>query len=205
MALNIRSVVYTDLPGQAKKVRDTSKEMDAELKSIYKEVTDLRKDWFGDRYNGVVEAFNKMIPDFNDIIDLLERELPSTLETVANNYSNVDRGQNITTVDNTKPVRINDIPASMEAGVRYIPANVEQAEAKIFKSFARVIQLMKSLQDQINKLSWESDASDKFRAEFTRLQNKISNSIEEVEEKFKENSNKTASDMAMAEKKSTTV
>jgi DNA repair ATPase RecN len=114
-----------------------------------------------------------MVPDLNEVVKLMYMEVPSTLETIANNYSRVDRGQDITQVDNSLPKLLQDIPLSTEIGMRFQTAEVEQVKQKCVSGYSDVLEYLNELQTQITNLSWESDASDKFRDEFMRLKSKI--------------------------------
>ena len=165
----IRRVVYTELPGQAKQIREKAGQLQSQLQSAYQSVREMRTNWYGQRYNDLVAAFNSMITDFNQIVDLMYREVPFTLETIANNYSRVDRGLNIISPDNTPAQKLAEIPVSTEEGMRFNTAEVESVKAKCNSCFSDVLNFLNDLQTLINNLSWESDASDKFREEFQKL------------------------------------
>ena len=195
----IRSVVYTELPDQAKQIRGKAGELNTKLHTIYQSVDTMRAEWYGKRYNDLVSTFNGMVPSLNQIVDLMFREVPSTLETIANNYSNVDRGSNITTVDNTPANRLQDIPNSTEVGMRFQTNPVTETKAKCNSLFAEVVTNLNELQTLVTNLSWDSDASVQFRDRFQSLKNSIIASIEDVKAKFEQTMQQALADMQATE------
>lgn len=181
---NVKKVVYEDLPNQAQEVRKTAQEMNNEFQSIYKSVDNLRENWYGQRYNDLLTSLNNASADFNSIIDLMQRELPYTLETIANNYSRVDRGQNIVRPDNTKPQKIASIPYSDEFGIKFQTTEIEQTKSKCISSFAFIEGALNNMQGMIDNMSWESSSSDKFKSEYQELKTKITDTINGIKSQF---------------------
>ena len=199
----IRRVVYTDLPGQAGQVRGKGDELNKQLHVIFDSVNNMRKDWFGQRYNDLVMAFNGLVRDFNAIVELMYTTLPSTLETIANNYSRADRGMDITKVDNSLANKLVDIPLSTEVGMRFNTAEVEVVKQKCNSCFAEVLEFLNQSQTLITNLSWESEAGDKFREEFQKLKNRITTSIEQIKDQFDKSVVQTLADMQGTENANT--
>ncbi len=195
----IRSVVYTDLPGQARQIREKASQLNTSLHVIYQSINEMRVNWYGKRYNDLVLAFNGMIQDFNAVVDLMFREVPSTLETVANNYSMVDRGAAMTQVDNTPAQKLLDIMLSTEPGMKFQTTEVEAVKQKCNNCFADVLAFLDELQTMVIKLSWESDASDKFRERFLSLRTRITTSIEQIKGQFNNSVQQTLADMQSTE------
>ena len=64
---NITSVDYEAMPSQANQMRNYGQELNTELTNAYNSISEMHNSWYGKRYNSLVEQFNKMAPDINEL------------------------------------------------------------------------------------------------------------------------------------------
>ena len=199
----IQTVDYERMPQQANEMREEAKILNKEMTVAYKGIDDMRKCWYGKRYNELVEAFNQMQPSINKMLELVVTAIPTTLETIANNYSQVDRGQNIVAINDETPNKIENIAESNEVGMRFLTAEVNEVKQKVSTNFTNAKELMDSIENIYSKVVWESEASESFKATFTSLKNEIVTSFENTNAQFKKLMEQAEQDIAKAEKANT--
>ena len=78
MSPRIQTVDYERMPQQANEMREEAKVLNKEMTLAYKSIDDMRKCWYGKRYNELVEVFNKMQPSLNKML-----ETPNKIEDIA--------------------------------------------------------------------------------------------------------------------------
>lgn len=127
----IQSVDYLDLPKKAKDMRAKGQKLNTEMTNAYKSIENMHKDWYGKRYNSLVTEFNKLTPQINEMLKLVVTDIPYAIETVANNYSQADRGQNATAAQQTACKKISNIATKNDTGMRFITSSVEGTKNSI--------------------------------------------------------------------------
>ena len=168
MAIHV--VDYELMPKQANEMRGYAKELNREMTKAFETVREMHEAWYGRRYNELVKAFNKMIPSLNDMLKLVVTEIPCALEKIANNYSRVDRGQNVTAVNNEEPNRLLELPITEDVGLHYLNAEVAASKMKILANFDNAKDKMNQIELVCSKVVWESsEASEAFKTTFTKL------------------------------------
>ena len=88
---------YNEIPIESRSAREYAKEINSNLIEVYKEVAEMHTCWYGKRYNELVLKFNSLVPQLNQFLDLIVGEVPCMYEKIANNFSDVDIKQNVTT------------------------------------------------------------------------------------------------------------
>ena len=159
----------------------------------------MHNSWYGKRYNELVNSFNKMVPQINEMLQLVVTDIPVTLEKVANNYSQADRGSNATTVDNTQPKKITNITIQNDVGMKFITANVAQVQTKVSNKFKNAKDQMNKISAEYNKVKWTSEASEAFKNKFNKLKTDITKSFDEIEQQFTKLMNQTKEDIQKTE------
>ncbi len=202
MAL-IQNVDYFAIPARANEMREQGKELNDEITKVYATVAEMHEHWYGERYNELVKAFNRMIPSLNDLLKLVVTDFPITLETVANNYSQVDRGVPATIVKNDLPKNITELPIIEDVGMRFITASVEEERQRVQNNFVRAKELMNEIEVTFKLIQWESQAADVFKAKFTKLKNEIVLSLDETNAQFGKLMEQTQQDIQSAENANT--
>lgn len=196
----IETVDYERMPGQANEMRGEAKILNKELSAAYESINNMRNLWYGKRYNDLVQAFNNIIPSINEMLTLVVRDVPSALETIANNYSQVDCGQKVVAVNSEEPNRVQEIEVSSEVGMRFLTAEVSEVKQKVSTNFMNAKDLMDRIETIYSKVVWESASAEEFKTKFTKLKNSIVASFENINKEFKELMEQTEKDIELAEK-----
>lgn len=199
----IQTVDYEKMPSEAKQMRQEGNSLNNEMTNAYNNIKEMHSSWYGKRYNELVKLFNNMVPQLNELLELVVRQIPSTLEQVANNYSQADRGQNATTVDNTSAKKIENLPIINDVGMRFITTTVEGVQKQVESNFKNALEQMNKIESIFNRITWESEAADKFKSTFKKLKANITQSFSEIQSQFTKLMNQTTQDIESAEKANT--
>ena len=195
----IMNVDYEAMPNQAKQMRQYAIELNNEFKTAYSYIGDMHNSWYGVRYNELVRDFNNLAPQVNKLLNLVVTEIPFALETIANNYSQADRGQNATTAEETTPNRIEDLPIINDVGMRFITEDVANTQRAVTEKFESVKELMNKIEAEYGKVQWQSEASEAFAAKFKKLKNQIVSAFEDIKSQFTQLMNQAQEDVQSAE------
>ena len=116
----IDHVDYEAMPRQAKQMREYAIELNGEIRTAYSNVGEMHNSWYGIRYNELVKDFNELVPQVNDLLKLVVTDIPFAVETIANNYAQADKGQNVTSAEETAANKIEDLPITNDVGMRFM-------------------------------------------------------------------------------------
>lgn len=199
----IQSVDYEAIPAQAREMRDYGKQLNSEMTKAYSSVTDMHNSWYGIRYNELVGDFNNLIPRINQMLELVVTRVPSTLETVANNYSQADKGANVTAISDEAPNKISNLPIINDVGMKFISANVHNSQQEISTNFNNAKDLMNKIEGVYGRIKWQSEAAEAFRSTFTKLKGEIIAEFENINNQFTRLMEQTQQDIEKAEKANT--
>lgn len=199
----IQTVDYEKMPSQAKQMRAEGKVLNTEMTKAYKSIADMHSSWYGKRYNELVKAFNSLVPQLNEMLELVVRDIPSTLETIANNYSQADRGQNATSVDNTGANKIQNLTITNDVGLKFITSTVASVQKQVSSNFKNAKDKMNKIESMYSKITWKSEASEAFASKFKKLKTNIITSFTNIESQFSKLMEQTKSDVEKAEKANT--
>lgn len=200
MATNIEEVDYNGFPRIAKDMREIAIKLNKQVNMAYSTVGVMQKSWYGPRYDDLVKIFNKMIPNFENILKLTVTDFPYTLELVANNYSIVDIGRKVTTAEKTAIQKIEKIALSGKTTFRFLEENVITHQNNIYKDFDKILGFINDIEASYKKLNWVSASAKEFEMKFTRLKNDITNNVEDTKKQFKDLMDQAIADVARAEK-----
>jgi len=195
----IDEVDYQGFPRVAKGMRDDAVKMNKEITELYNTLKEMKKDWYGPRYDDLVKGFNKMIPDFDNMLKLTVTKVPFTLETIANNYAKVDMGKAVTTAIEKATKKIANVALSAKKTLRFEDNDVDAKRKKMEKNLDKVNDLMNSIEAKYNKINWKSDASDEFKKTFKSLKTNIVKNTTAIKKDFKKLMDQSAEDMRKAE------
>ena len=195
----IDEVDYQGFPRVAKGMRDDAVKMNKEITELYNTLKEMKKDWYGPRYDELVKGFNKMIPDFDNMLKLTVTKVPFTLETIANNYAKVDMGKAVTTAIEKATKKIANVALSAKKTLRFEDNDVDAKRKKMEKNLDKVNDLMNSIEAKYNKINWKSDASDEFKKTFKSLKTNIVKNTTAIKKDFKKLMDQSAEDMRKAE------
>lgn len=199
----IQNVDYEKIPGQASQMRSEGQVLNTELKKAYESINLMRNFWWGKRYDSLVKEFNKIIPDINELLTLVISEFPYALEIIANNYSQADKGANVTSPQNVAPDKIDEILLSLGVGLRFLSEPVETTQTQVEKNFDNAKEKMNEIESIYNQIQWESEASQAFKAKFTKLKGQIISSFENLKSQFAKLMTQAQQDIQAAETSNT--
>lgn len=199
----IQNVDYMAMPGPAKQMRALGKQLNTQMTTAYKSIENMHSSWYGKRYNELVKSFNNITTQINEMLTLVVTDIPYTLETVANNYSQADRGQNATSASKESIQRINNINLSNDVGMKFITTNVAEVQKSVLNNFKNAKEQMNQIGAEYNKIKWESEASQAFKSKFQSLKTSITKSFDDIMRDFSKLMNQTLDDIQKAEKANT--
>ena len=200
---NIVSVDYEAFPGQAKQMRETGKQLNNEVIKAYTSIENMHGSWYGKRYNELVKQFNNMIPQINEILDLVVGQIPFALETVANNYAQADRGSNVTSAVNEEPNKVVALNIPSDVGMKFLTGEVSNVQRSVSENFKNAKEQMNNIASQYAKINWQSEASEAFKEKFNKLKANIIASFESIDTQFVQLMNQTQEDIESTENANT--
>lgn len=199
----IMNINYESMPGLAKQMREQGKDLNAEMVTAYQSIADMHKSWYGQRYNSLVKEFNKLAPELNELLELVVGEIPFVLETIANNYAQADRGSNVTSAGKEAPKKISTLTESNEVGMKFITAEVGTIQANVSNNFRRAKEKMDTIESEYEKIQWESEAAEAFRAKFKRIKANVIKAFEDIDSQFTKLMEQTKQDIQNTESANT--
>ena len=199
----IDHVDYEAMPRQAKAMREYALELNNELRTAYSNVGEMHNSWYGVRYNELVKDFNELIPQVNDLLKLVVTEIPFAVETIANNYAQADKGQNVTSAEETSANNIENLPITNDVGMRFMTAEVANTQRSVSEKFDASKELMNKIEAEYNRVEWQSEASESFKARFNKLKNDILMAFDNINNEFSKLMTQTQQDIEATEKANT--
>lgn len=199
----IDHVDYEAMPRQAKAMREYALELNNELRTAYSNVGEMHNSWYGVRYNELVKDFNELIPQVNDLLKLVVTEIPFAVETIANNYAQADKGQNVTSAEETSANNIENLPITNDVGMRFMTAEVANTQRSVSEKFDASKELMNKIETEYNRVEWQSEASESFKARFNKLKNDILMAFDNINNEFSKLMTQTQQDIETTEKANT--
>lgn len=199
----IMKVDYEAIPGQAQQMRSQGEELNTELTTAYQSIADMHNAWYGKRYNELVKSFNNIIPQINDLLQLVVGDIPFALETVANNYSQADTGSNVTSANNTAPKKISNLTVSNDVGMKFLTSEVSSTQTKVSKNFENAVEKMNAIESTYSQVQWQSEASEAFLAKFQKLKTEIVKAFIDIKTQFTQLMNQAQEDVQSAESANT--
>ena len=201
---NIGNVNYEEIPAKTDQMRESGRGLCNEMHAMYNTIREMHADWYGVRYNTLVEGFNKMRPSINSMLELVFTDLPASLDMIANNYSKVDRQMPIRAVNEEKPKVIEDLPIIDDTGkFRFITNRVAERRQTVEANIKKGIELIDEFENVYRTIQWESEAATAYTAKFTRLKEELITSFNELKKQFAELMLQAEQDIEQAEKANT--
>lgn len=184
---NIGNVDYMSIPAKTDQMRGVGRELNEKMQNMYDKIKELHEFWYGERYNRLVEGFNKIRPSVNNIVELIFTQLPASLDTIANNYSKLDRSMNIRTVSDEKPRIIEELPKMDDTGkFRFISNSVAEVKQEVEAKISKGIELIDEFENIYRTIDWESDAATAYQSLFAKLKEEVVTSLNNLKKDFTE-------------------
>ena len=159
--------------------------------------------WYGIRYNELVKDFNGLVEQINELLDLVVTKVPFTIETIANNYSKADKDQNVVSAEETAVNKIEELEITNDVGMRFMTEDVENTQRTISEKFEQSKELMNKIQAEYDRVDWESEASEAFKAKIKELKDSITMAFDNINDQFIKLMTKTQQDIENTEKANT--
>ena len=199
----IDHVDYEAMPRQAKAMREYALELNNELRTAYSNVGEMHNSWYGVRYNELVKDFNELIPQVNDLLKLVVTEIPFAVETIANNYAQADKGQNVTSAEETSANNIENLPITNDVGMRFMTAEVANTQRRESEKLDASKELINKIEAEYKRVECQSEASESFKARFKKLKNDILMAFDNINNEFSKLMTQTQQDIETTEKANT--
>lgn len=196
-------VDYDEIPIESKSIRGYAKEINSNLIEVYKEVADMHAHWYGKRYNELVEKFNNLVPQLNQFLELIVGEVPCMYEKIANNFSEVDINQNVTTSQEEPVIKLTENPIINDVGMRYIEEEVTVAEKSIVSILHDTIDTMEIINRTVSQMELVCDGAEEFNSQFSKLTDTFKQVLNNIETQFNMLMEQDRNLMKEAEKDST--
>ena len=196
-------VDYGEIPIESKSIRGYAKEINSNLIEVYKEVADMHAHWYGKRYNELVEKFNNLVPQLNQFLELIVGEVPCMYEKIANNFSEVDINQNVTTSQEEPVIKLTENPIINDVGMRYIEEEVTVAEKSIVSILHDTIDTMEIINRTVSQMELVCDGAEEFNSQFSKLTDTFKQVLNNIETQFNMLMEQDRNLMKEAEKDST--
>lgn len=200
----IGNVNYEEIPEKTDRMRESGRGLCNEMQAMYNTIREMHADWYGVRYNTLVEGFNKMRPSINSMLELVFTEIPVSLDIIANNYSRADRQVPVRAVNEEKPKVIEDLPIIDDTGkFRFITSRVKDKKESVETNIRKAIDLIDEFESIYKTIQWESEAATAYTSKFTRLKEEIITSFNDLKKQFAELMLQAEEDIEQAEKANT--
>ena len=200
---NIVNVNYEAMPALARQVRKYAQDLNTELVNAYTSIADMHNSWYGKRYNSLVKEFNNIIPEVNELLELVVGDIPYVLETIANNYAQADKRVNVTSAMKTAPKKVTSLAMPNDVGMKFQTNQVSATKSKVSTNFKNSKEKMNSIEATCNKLEWKSEAADAFKTKFAKLKKNIVAAFENIDTQFSKLMAQTMEDIQSTESANT--
>lgn len=199
---NVIESDYQGIQRTAENIRSMGEELNREIAKAYQSVAEMHNSWYGKRYNTLVQDFNNLIPQINQMLELVVVQIPNTLDQIAQNYSRMDTEPLSAKTRNTLQ-KISNLTISNDVGMRFLTGEVSEGQTKVSNNFKNSTTKMNEIESQCSSMKWKSEAADAFTNQFKKIKNEISSEFENINSQFVKLMNQALEDMEATEKANT--
>ena len=178
------NIDYENIPGQANNIKNISKQLGDKLLDIYKNISAMHEFWYGKRYNDLVQNINKLIPQMNSFLEVTVSEVPHIIETIANNFSEVDTNGRVTAAQKEGFQKIEQLSIKEDVGMRFVSEEIANIEQTIISEFHEAISLVDMLSREAEGIGIDYDVGNNFKSQFKSFSNSFKQYIETAESQF---------------------
>ena len=194
---------YESFNTYAEKIANRGELAYTRVKEAYEALADLNKadGWKGVRYDSVVESFNSMVTEFNNIFSDVQEKIPKSLQTIASQFAAFDTSS-ITKTD-TDSDTISSITKSGTTALTWNETNVTAAQTKINTKFnsAKVdIDAIETIVVGMSK-DWSGESYDNLLGKIQSYKTKVDTSLDNLMTDFKTYMDQAKEDFNSAETK----
>ena len=178
------SVSPSSLVTTAKKIRKNGQEVNQLFIEIFQLVDNMHQDWQGESYQKVRRDFNTLVVSINKIDKFIVEEIPTTLEKVANRFSNADEKGDITKVGTDTAINVTMLLASKDSGLRFIPNKVDDTKNLLVEKFEQAKEEITKIIKLMMEIGWSDNSQVVFTKVFEIVTLNTTNSFNEVIQKL---------------------
>lgn len=178
------SVSPSSLVTTAKKIRKNGQEVNQLFIEIFQLVDNMHQDWQGESYQKVRRDFNTLVVSINKIDKFIVEEIPTTLEKVANRFSNADEKGDITKVGTDTAINVTMLLASKDSGLRFIPNKVDDTKNLLVEKFEQAKEEITKIIKLMMDIGWSDNSQVVFTKVFEIVTLNTTNSFNEVIQKL---------------------
>ncbi len=175
---------YEGIPQQSSSMRNIANQINEKLVNAYNDVMKMHEYWYGKRYNELVTKFNNLVPKLNQFLEVIVSEVPYILDSIANNFSSVDIGQNVSAAQRASAQNVQEIPITADVGMRYLQGEVANMESQIISSLHEAKELMQTMERTAGQMILECDGAGDFKSQFNKLTSSFGQTIDNIESQF---------------------
>lgn len=124
-------------------------------------------------------------------------------EKIANNFSEVDINQNVTTSQEEPVIKLTENPIINDVGMRYIEEEVTVAEKSIVSILHDTIDTMEIINRTVSQMELVCDGAEEFNSQFSKLTDTFKQVLNNIETQFNMLMEQDRNLMKEAEKDST--
>ena len=124
-------------------------------------------------------------------------------EKIANNFSEVDINQNVTTSQEEPVIKLTKNPIINDVGMRYIEEEVTVAEKSIVSILHDTIDTMEIINRTVSQMELVCDGAEEFNSQFSKLTDTFKQVLNNIETQFNMLMEQDRNLMKEAEKDST--
>lgn len=144
-----------------------------------------------------------MAPVLNEYLKVVVTEIPYMFDEIANEISNFDIQQNVTTARKDEFQKIQEISIINDVGMRYLQNEVVNYQTNIEADFNTVKDYMSLIQKIVNQMQLQCDGSDEFRTQFKKFVDSFKQVLDNIQTSFTKLMNQDREEMENAEKANT--
>lgn len=188
--LNIHAS-FEKFPNDARRMRECGQELNSQLKTAYTNVENMHSVWRGEKYQLLVQDFNNIIPQINQLLELVVGTIPFLLEDTANGYARANELPNVTTAEQTAPNMIVEISSGKDEGMDYQEAEVLSIKETVSSNIENAKEKMNEIYNICQQIDWESMAGTNYKDKVREAKNKIITSFENIKSDFEKYMNQS--------------
>ena len=105
--------------------------------------------------------------------------------------------------EETSANNIENLPITNDVGMRFMTAEVANTQRSVSEKFDASKELMNKIETEYNRVEWQSEASESFKARFNKLKNDILMAFDNINNEFSKLMTQTQQDIENTEKANT--
>jgi uncharacterized protein YukE len=177
-------VDYRSFPSAVSSIRSHASDLNSDFKSVFSKIENMHSEWQGDRYASLCTKFNGIVPEVNDILELVVTEIPFTLESIANNYEAADTETTAAVAKSESPDKVNELTIPNKEPLYVEATSIENVRSSVSDCLDEAQNRITSIEGIVDGLLWEGKAADNCKSKLKTLKNSLIKSFEELKVDF---------------------